>query len=489
MAASGIHRRSDTPTKLAPVVLPEKEKFDAESTARRQVSEWVNSAGSFAEVRHANTPNNIQAMIVQYNAYGNVVSQQLATQITKGATCLELDPQINTNNRAFLDMLKLPDGYTLKIEGEQLGEAESAEASSAEAHPAPDLHPLSPRRPFAPQGGMVQMPLRPLTPAQKKSLEPLVEAFLNSVKDHADEALNLDPKHQVLFVKRLLIDVEDCAVSNGGDSESFLFELAAKVADWCERPPVNNKPLSVLVPHLPESWRPVFERDPNSPGGWHEPRALMETVERKTKPPEQVRPPVVRVMPPVVPTNLATDVNSFVTHFNYEDGQGMSDKADAILEEIVKVAGRSAERKMAMLGAVSDQLRSACARKKNSMPVLLCFASKLPESSQGLFLDVLMSDDRVKKAQGLVTSLNVFRENMDAKQYQKLVGERKKVVLAIEELPYQARMMVTNECNSELERIASSSKNFGTAIRELKIGSVQPPVPKMPAPKIPVPKK
>ncbi|CAN5627824.1 hypothetical protein BH11PSE7_BH11PSE7_31610 [soil metagenome] len=459
MDASGIHRRTSTPTSLPSVAPAGKEKFDAQREARMCVSRWLDSAPACVNRDH--TPEVIHALTAQFNAFGNVVSEQLIAQITSGKTDLVLDAPSNRNNRAFLDTLRLPDGYTLTIEQAQPEAAQSGEASSPDALASPALHPFNPQRSFAPQGGMVKMPMQELGKAHKESIAPLVEAFAASVKSNADK------KRASVLVEALLNQLGNLADSNGGDNESFQFELAAQLAERALRFG-NNEPLRLIVPKLPENWRHLFERDSESKDAWQDYRPLMASVERGTKP-AQVRAQAARALLPLVPINLETAVNTYVAYFNVTDDKAKALGPRAIIKKIGEVTGGPGQpEKMAMTEAVGKRLREACSRANNNKP-LISFASSLKGDSQALFLDVLISDDQFITAQRTVAKLASDRITMSDAQFSKFQQKYSGVVSIIGKLPYQTRMMVTNDLNNEIERIASVNADRGAAIRNLKI--------------------
>lgn len=450
-----------------------QDKFEAQREARMHLSQWADSAASFANSFHggssAGNTNNladvIEAARARFNGYSHVVNQQLVAQITTGMTELVLDAPENKNNRKFLDTLKLPEGYTLRICEAQPDTPGSSEASSSQPH-ASALDPFSQDRPFAPQGGMAKRPLQELTRAQKESLEPLVEEYANSVKTNSDK------QRSSILAKALLVQVENHAASSDGDSESFKFEVAVQVAAWARSidntKVVDNKPLRDLAPHLPEKWRELFERDSANPGDRQEYRALMGTVERKTSPEMQAGPPLLGTLLPVVPFELTKNINTFLAFFKKMNDNERKASARAIIKLIGKAAGGPGQQEMAMTTAVGKRLREACAPSGNLDP-LICFASMLKGDAQALFLDVLMSDHQFVTAQRTVTKLAADCVKMSDAQFSKFQLKYGGVVSIIGKLPYQTRMMVTNDLNKEIERIASVNEDRGSAIRNLKL--------------------
>jgi hypothetical protein len=456
MAASGIHRRSATPTNLA---ASGKQEYDTQSEARKHVGQWVESASSHSNPEH--TPEVNEARKAQFNAFGHVVSQQLIPQITTGATHLVLDAPENRNNRAFLNTLRLPHPYTLEIKEAPPDVAESPDASSPEARPSPDLDPFSWQRPFAPQGGVVNMPLQELSKAQEESLEPLVEAFVKSVKTNTDKA------RAPVLVEALLTQVANLAASSNGDLESFRFGLAVQVA--AKAKVVGDEPLRQLVRRLPEDWHHLFEQGAENKDALQDYRPLMAFVERGTKPAAPARAPVMRAQLPLVPFKLEEAVNAYVAYFNSSDEGARALGARAIIKQIGEVAGKPGQpEKTDMTIAVGNRFRQACARRKDDKP-LISFASHLKGDSQAFFLEVLMSDDQFKNAQRTVAKLAADRVPMSDAQFSKFQLKYGGIVSIIGKLPYQTRMMVANDLNKEIERIASVNEDRGGAIRNLKL--------------------
>ncbi|MBC7436456.1 MAG: hypothetical protein H7332_10345 [Bdellovibrionales bacterium] len=472
--ASVVFPRPPSPTNQAGTTPPfTKEGFEAQKDARMHVSRWCDSATAFADPK--NTQEVLEAARAHYSAYAGIVSSTLVRQITLGNKDLEVDAPNNRNDRAYLATLQLPAGYTLRIiEPEVQAAQKPPEAPVAAEDHSASLHPLSPARPYAPQGGLAKQPLQQLTQKQAQSLEPLVEAFYESVKHHADERLNISPAQRSLFVQRLLEDVENRAHSLGGDSESFQFELAAQLADKC-RKFGDTKPLHALAPQLP-GWGHMFEPDPESKDALQDYRPLMVSVSRGGKPAAQVKAPVERVGPPTVPTHIHTEVNAFVLNFDYVDAEASKEKVKKIVELIGKATDGSPKATMAMTAVVSDQLRETCARKKSSMPILRFFASNLPRDPQALFMDLWMSDALFTTTQNQVRTLEGDRVKMNKAQLKEFHKKVAGICTAIAQLPYQTNLMVTNELNREIERIAMVNGENGTAIRKLKL-SEAPAIP------------
>ena len=248
----------------------------------------------------------------------------------------------------------------------------------------------------------------------------------------------------------------------------LLFEMAAQLHAMGNELKGRTEPLAFVMQRLPSAWQPLFSPETTHLEKWVDRRSLIGFVPTEIVIEQRARPVRVPIELAKVPYGLATSLNRFVSGFKLTGAQENADAARLIIKQITVAAKSLGQTELALTEAVGKELREVCERAK-SPEALYCFASNLGGDSQALFLDVLMVSDQFRIAQSYVTKLNVGSMQMDDAQFLKFNQRYAGVASFITKLPYQTRMMVVNDLNKELERIAKVNERRGADIRRLKL--------------------
>jgi len=389
MSSSSISSASKPLPRVPVQAVNPQDKIDLKVAAKKSVWKW--------ETENATK-----------SYYVRMTVASLIRQLDQDKTELLVDRPDTPEQGKYISQLQLPEGYSFRY----LDKVQDSSASSGSSSPR-SLDPYSPDRSYFPQGGMARVPLVSLASNQVDDLKNLMLKFFKDV-----EANRPGDKRNPVLVEQLVAHTRSQA-----DPESYLFEMAAQLADHAKYYG-NRGPLNVMLKHLPAmQWRELFEFDLEKKDEWPDPRSIRGAVTRSLA---EFQPHAAQ---PQAGENLAAAGNHYILAVAQEPGNPVA--AAEVLVKKIRKAHSSKEGQGKAIERMFLQLNDACARAQtNELGPMYAFVSTLEPHFREIYSQRLPAKP-VSQSDKLIDKLVAPNSSVMKGEFEKFAQSRNAILTMI----------------------------------------------------------